>query len=80
RFYIQYMNERDSTSNSNLNPLMKSSSEYSGQVTSAQLIFPQNYQNIALRQAPVYVYKQGDNKIYYENLAKYLSIEQTYLS
>ncbi|CAF4749832.1 unnamed protein product, partial [Rotaria socialis] len=40
----------------------------------------QNYQNIALRQAPVYVYKQGDNKIYYENLAKYLSIEQTYLS
>ncbi|CAF2100268.1 unnamed protein product [Rotaria magnacalcarata] len=80
RFYIQYINERDSTSNSNLSPLMMSSSEYSGRVTSAQLIFPQNYQNSALRQAPVYVCKQGDNKIYYENLAKYLSIEQAYLS
>ncbi|CAF3393345.1 unnamed protein product [Rotaria sp. Silwood1] len=80
RFYIQYTYEYDSTSNMNLNSTMISPSQNTIRSTQPQLISPNHYQNIALREAPVYLYKQGDHKIYYENLAQYLSIEQSYLS
>ena len=64
RFYIQYMSEFD------INHLE----------TQSKLINPRYYQNIALRQTPVYVHRLNNHDLYYDNLAQYLSTEQTYLS
>ncbi|CAF3645863.1 unnamed protein product [Rotaria sordida] len=78
RFYIQYTDEYDRLSlNSNLNSMKN---QYPIRSIQPQLISPYHYQNITLREAPVYLYKQDNKKIFYENLAHYLSIEQSYLS
>jgi len=76
RFYIQYKYEYDRKSNT----VMMLPSRYPVRPTQPQLIAPQHYRDIALRDASVYVYKQGENEVYYENLAQYLSTKQTDLS
>ncbi|CAF3856783.1 unnamed protein product [Adineta steineri] len=51
------------------------------QSTQPKLINPQYHQDIALRQARVYIHKHGEEEISYENLAEYLSKKKfNYLS
>jgi len=76
RFYIQYTYEHDRNSNS----VMMLPSRYPVQPTQPRLIAPQHYRDQALREASVYVYRQNENEVHYENLAQYLSTKQTDLS
>jgi hypothetical protein len=55
-------------------------SRYPVQPTHPYLIAPEHYRDMALRDASVHVCRQGENEVYYENLAQYLSTEQTDLS
>lgn len=80
RFYIQYTNNRIPTSRSSSNSRLFSSNEDLDQSKRSELISPQTYQNVALRNAPVYVHKSNEKKFYYHNLAHYLSVDQSYLS
>jgi len=50
-------------------------SRYPVRPTRPQLIAPHHYRDIALRDAPVYVHKKGEEEVYFENLAQYLSAE-----
>jgi hypothetical protein len=68
RFYVQYVPEDA------IHTRMSSSQH------SAQLISPDNYQDIELREAPVYIREKNQDEIFYENLAQYLSSEYPAIS
>ena len=55
-------------------------SRYPVRPTQPQLIAPQHYRNSEFRDASVYVRRPDESEVYYENLAQYLSTDQTDLS
>ena len=75
RFYVQYMYEHNAVLGTDPAYVMMLPSRYPVRPTRPQLIAPHHYRDIALREAPVYVHKRGENEVYYENLAQYLSTE-----
>jgi hypothetical protein len=76
RFYVQYTYEEDRRSNS----VMMLPSRYPVRPTQPRLIAPEHYRDITLRDASVHIRQEGENEVYYENLAQYLSANQTDLS
>jgi hypothetical protein len=76
RFYLQYTYEEDRRSNS----VMTLPSRYPVRPTQPRLIAPEHYRDITLRDASVHVRQEGENEVYYENLAQYLSTNQTDIS
>jgi hypothetical protein len=80
RFYVQYMYEHDAVLGTDPAYVMMLPSRYPVRPTRPQLIAPHHYRDISLREAPVYVHKKGEGEVYFENLAQYLSAEQTNVS
>ena len=75
RFYVQYMYEHDAVLGADPAYVMMLPSRYPVRPTRPQLIAPHHYRDITLREAPVYVHKKGEEEVYFENLAQYLSAE-----
>jgi len=80
RFIIIPDNDTISSSNRPTRFYVQETNSASRDSVQPQLINPQQYQDIALREASVYIRRQGEEEIYYENLAQYLSTKQSYLS
>jgi hypothetical protein len=80
RFYVQYMYEHDAVLGTDPAYVMMLPSRYPVRPTRPQLIAPHHYRDISLREAPVYVHKKGEGEVYFENLAQYLSAEQSDVS
>ena len=76
RFYVQYTYEEDRRVNS----VMMLPSRYPVRPTQPRLIAPEHYRDITIRDAIVHVRRQGRAEVRYENLAQYLSTNQTDLS
>ena len=76
RFYVQYTYEDDRRGNS----VVMLPSRYPVRPTQPRLIIPEHYRDMTIRDAMVHVRRRGKNEIRYENLAQYLSTNQTELS
>lgn len=76
RFYVQYTYEQDRRANS----VMMLPSRYPVRPTQPRLILPEHYRDLTIRDAIVHVRRQGRAEVRYENLAQYLSTNQTDLS
>lgn len=74
RIYVQYMYENEAVLGADPAYVMMLPSRYPVRPTRPQLIAPHHYRDIALREAPVYVRKNGED-VYFENLAQYLAAE-----